>query len=116
MDRIERGDYIQTGGNTYLVLQHNALNQLPTIVALPALPRPLPHRPPLVLRDNTNNLWIHTFAPATLLRTDITATVGHADNNLLQHATQAVAALLQLNPLQTATHLQPLAGLPSTPH
>jgi|GEM_PF-5231321 len=106
MDRIARGDYVRAGGATYLVVQHDALAELPTLVVVPALPRPLPHRPPLVVRDDTNDVWIHTFAPATLLRGDITTVTGHATDEVLRSVEDALAALLELNPFETAVHLQ----------
>ena len=105
MDRIARGDYIRAGGATYLVVQHNALAELPTLVAVPALSRPLPHRRPLIVRDDTNDVWVHTFAPATLLRGDITTVSGHATAEVMRNVEDALAALLELNPLETASHL-----------
>ena len=106
MDRIARGDYVRAGGATYLVVQHNALAELPTLVVVPALSRPLPHRRPLVVRDDANDVWVHTFAPATLLRGDITTVSGHAIDEVMRSVEDALAALLELNPLETASHLQ----------
>ncbi len=96
---LTRGSYAQVGGATYLVVQHEALAELPTFVGLPAAATPLPHRPPLVLRDDTNDLWIHTFAPATLLRTDVTAISGAASDDILDIVDTALAALLQIGTL-----------------
>lgn len=96
---IARGTYVAVGTSTYLVVQHDALAELPTLVGLPATEAPLPHRPPLVIRDDTNDLWIHTFAPATLLRTDVTAINGAASDDILDIVDTALAALLQIGTL-----------------
>ncbi len=98
---LTRGTYVQVGGSTYLIVQHDALEELPTLVGLPATPTPLPHRPPLVVRDETNQLWIHTFAPATLLRTDITTLARTAPNDVITIVDAALAALLQIGKLDT---------------
>ena len=91
---LARGTYIQAGGAAYLVVQHAALGELPTVVALPATVTPLPHRPPLIIRDNTNDLWIHTYAPATILKVDITATTGQAPNTTTDTAAAALASIV----------------------
>lgn len=99
---VARGTYVQVGAATYLVVQHDALEALPTFVGLPATATPLPHRPPLVLRDDTNKLWIHTFAPATLLRDDITAIAGSAPEDILTNIDAALGAILQIGTLNAA--------------
>ncbi|MPZ54657.1 MAG: hypothetical protein GEU79_18345 [Acidimicrobiia bacterium] len=70
--RLSRGSYVSLDEDQYLVVQHDALDRLPTVVALPATPQPVAHRPPLVVVDSDNDLWIHTYAPATLWRDDLT--------------------------------------------
>lgn len=100
---LTRGSYAQVGGVTYLVVQHDALEALPTFVGLPATATPLPHRPPLVLRDDTNDLWIHTFAPATLLRADISTIAGTAPDDILEIVDAALGALLHIGGLRATT-------------
>ena len=102
---LARGAYAQVGGSLYLNVQHDALDALPTFVGLPATATPLPHRPPLIVRDDTNDLWIHTFAPATLLRGDITAITGIAPDAVIATIGAALGALLHVGTLDTAAHL-----------
>ncbi len=105
---VTRGSYAQVGGATYLVVQHDALEALPTFVGLPATSTSLPHRPPLVIRDDTNNLWIHTFAPATLLRRDVTNIQNTAPLDLLAVVETAISSILDLctpRPGADADHL-----------
>ncbi len=102
---ITRGTYIEVGTATYLVVQHDALAELPTLVALPSTTMPLPHRPPLIVRDNTYDLWIHAFAPATLLRTDITTVIGTAPVETLTEVDTALGAILDLETLPTSTNV-----------
>jgi len=100
---LTRGSYAQVGGATYLVVQHDALEALPTLIGLPATATPLPHRPPLIIRDDANNLWIHTFAPATLFRAEITNVSGNAPDNILEIVDAALGALLQIGGLRATT-------------
>ncbi len=97
---LTRGSYVQVGDATYLVVQNDALEALPTFVGLPATATPLPHRPPLVIRDDANDLWIHTFAPATLLRDDITTIAASAPDSVMDPVTDALAGVLNLDSLR----------------
>lgn len=86
---LARGDYAQVGVSVYLIIRRDALEALPTVIGLPATQAPLPHRLPLVIRDEANRLWIHAFAPATLLRGDTTATTQELPTPLMQAAPSA---------------------------
>jgi hypothetical protein len=49
---------VQAGGNTYLVIQHDALEAMPTVIGLPATHAPLPAAAP------GRRLWRQSFGPS----------------------------------------------------
>ncbi len=117
MDRaLTAGEYVQAGdGGTWLVIQHGGLAELPTVICLAATRTPLPHRSPLILWDDTNRWWIHTYAPAAVLRLAARPLGIQADSGLVDRAAAALtlctAARLDtparlLQPARPGTHVR----------
>lgn len=93
---LRRGSYVSLDEDQYLVVQHHALDRLPTVVALPATRQPVAHRPPLVVLDSDNDLWIHTYAPATLWRDDLTPSGTTISDELMVAVDAGIAAVVDV--------------------
>ncbi len=94
---VTKGDYAPFGDATYLIIQTDALANLPTVIGLPAQRQAPRHRPPLVLYDQEAQLWIHTYAPATLWRADLGPPIRRAATNLIARVETGIVAILGLS-------------------